>query len=213
MIQLKKATIPHALEARIAERTQRYIGLIEAGQQVPESLSSAYKDPEIKKFLIDETAQKCVYCESKITHVYYGDVEHIIPKSVSPQLRFDYGNLTFACSVCNNKKGAYNDPANRLLNPYVDELNLHIRAVGPMVLRNPGSDRGLITQKRLDLNRMSLVERRTERLESISSLLDQVARSTNPAVKLVLVEQVRQECEADKEFSLVVRAFVASHAL
>lgn len=208
MIQLTKIAIPQALENLIKQRTQRYLHLVAAGEVVPDSLASSYSTPEIKMLLKTETSHKCAYCESKITHVYFGDVEHIIPKSVSPELRYSYANLTFACAVCNNKKGAYNDLLNQLLNPFTDQLDQHIRAVGPMVIRKPQSDRGLITQKLLDLNRLSLIERRTERLESISSLLDQIERTNNNAVKMVLEEQIRQECANDKEFSFVVREFV-----
>ena len=30
---------------------------------------------------IDETHGKCAYCESKIKHIDYGDIEHILPKN------------------------------------------------------------------------------------------------------------------------------------
>ncbi|WP_159605004.1 HNH endonuclease [Hydrogenophaga sp. PBL-H3] len=162
----------------------------------------------MKALLRAETSDKCAYCESKVPHVDYGDVEHILPKSVKPELRYDYSNLTYACGICNNKKGEYYDAAMPLLDPYRDQPDEHLIAMGPMVFRSPASDRGLLTQKRLDLNRPSLVEQRAERLEAIATLMDQIARTTNDAIKQVLVEQVERECESDKEYAFVVRSYV-----
>ena len=59
-----------------------------------------YSRPEIKAELIAETKGKCAYCESKITHIYPGDIEHIIPKSIFPRLTFTWANLTLGCYWC-----------------------------------------------------------------------------------------------------------------
>jgi len=182
--------------------------LVAMGQAIPDSLATSYRDRDIKLLLQKETADKCAYCESKITHVDYGDVEHIIPKVKRPDLRFDYSNLTYACSVCNTKKGDYHDDAAPLLNPYIDAPEEHLLAVGPMLMRLPTSDKGLVTQKRLDLNRAPLIERRTERLESIGTLMDQVARANSTAVRQVLLDQIGQESADDKEYAFIVQGFV-----
>lgn len=210
MIKLNKLALSNAISEKIQARIERYSALLDAGESIPESLASAYKDPEIKELLRCETADKCAYCESKVPHIDYGDVEHLLPKSVFPALRYNYENLTYACGVCNTKKGNFFSADTPLLNPYEDFPEEHLMPAGPMVLRSPTSDRGLITQKRLDLNRSELVERRHERLEAIASIVDQVARTKNPTIRTVLLDQLAQECEADKEYCFVVRAYVAS---
>jgi len=210
MIKLTKLNLPPDLEVRIAERTQRYQDLVASGEPVPDSLAYAYKSAEVKALLRTETADKCAYCESKIPHVDYGDVEHLLPKSIFPQLRYTYGNLTYACGVCNTKKGDFYSPETPLLNPYEDNPSEHLIPIGPMVMRSPTSDRGLLTEKKLALNRSELVERRMERLEAVATLLDQIARTANPIIRSVLVEQVEKECRDDQEYALVVRAFVAN---
>jgi len=210
MIRLNKLELPDDVAEKINERSVRYANLLAAGEPIPEALASAYKAPEVKELLRRETADKCAYCESKVPHIDYGDVEHILPKSSFPELRFSYGNLTYACGVCNTKKGNFFDQETPLLNPYEDFPEDHLMPVGPMVLRVPASDRGLITEKKLDLNRSELVERRQERLEATATLVDQIARTRNPAIRDVLRQQVEKECAADKEYSLVVRAYVAS---
>lgn len=208
MIKLQKSVPSQDMAAKIAERTTNFLQLSGQGAPIPDTLASSYKDADVKALLRAETADKCAYCESKIPHVDYGDVEHILPKAIHPELRYAYSNLTYACGVCNTKKGQYFDVNTPLVNPYLDDPEEHLVAAGPMVVRRPTSDRGLVTEKRLALNRMALIERRTERLEAVATLLDQIARTENIAIRLVLTEQIRQECGDDKEYSFVVRSYV-----
>lgn len=57
---------------------------------------------------------KCCFCESKVSHIAHGDVEHFRPKTAyfiddDPTLiypgyywlAYDYSNLFFACQICN----------------------------------------------------------------------------------------------------------------
>lgn len=210
MIRLHKNPLPDHVAKKISDRTDRYLKLLKDGAAVPDTLESAYRDSEIKELLRAETADKCAYCESKVTHVDYGDVEHIIPKSVRPDLRFAYENLTFACGICNTKKSDYHSDTCPLLNPFVDDPNEHLIAVGPMVLRMANSDRGMVTEKRLDLNRAKLLERRKERIEGIAALIDQVARTQSDEIRSVLLEQIKDECSDEREFAFVIRSYVAT---
>jgi len=210
MIRLYKKAVPEEVATAIADRAARYAETRASGRPIPEALASAYKAPEVKRLLREETADKCAYCESKILHIDYGDVEHIKPKDVFHELRYSYDNLTLACGVCNTRKGNYYNEEQPLLNPYVDVPDEHLLAVGPMVLRVPGSDRGLVTQKRLDLNRPALVERRSERLEAIATMADQLARTKLPAIREVLLDAIRQECDDENEYAFVARGYVSS---
>lgn len=210
MIKLRKRSIPAELAKKIEKRTETYLRLVSEGLLVPDSLASAYRAPAVKTLLKAETSDKCAYCESKVPHVDYGDVEHIIPKSVRPALRFSYENLTYTCSVCNTKKSDYHDTECPLLNPFVDEPSEHFMAAGPMVLRLPHSDRGLVTERRLGLNRSKLIERRKERIEGVAALIDQIARTSNPIIREVLRAEVEEECKTEREYAFVVRAYVAA---
>lgn len=72
---------------------------------------SAYKDNDVRETLIEMFHSKCAYCESKITAIYNGDIEHFRPKgeiqNVTPSkpgyfwLASDWENLLFACPFCN----------------------------------------------------------------------------------------------------------------
>ena len=54
-----------------------------------------------KSQLMAEAHDKCAYCESKITVVAYGDVDHFRPKSVYWWLAYCYDNYLYSCQKCN----------------------------------------------------------------------------------------------------------------
>lgn len=72
---------------------------------------SIYKDSDVRKKLIEMFHGKCAYCESKITAMYSGDIEHFRPKGeirdTKPSkpgyfwLASEWDNLLFACPFCN----------------------------------------------------------------------------------------------------------------
>jgi 5-methylcytosine-specific restriction endonuclease McrA len=117
MIRLRRHHLPIELQVLARERTESLLECLRQRQEPPDSLKSAYRDTRVKAILRAETYDKCAYCESKIAHIYFGDVEHIIPKSVRPDLTFEHANLAFVCAMCNNNKGAFYDPSLPLLNP------------------------------------------------------------------------------------------------
>jgi uncharacterized protein (TIGR02646 family) len=80
--------------------------------------SNVYGSPEIKLRLLQSQDGKCAYCESRVSHIDYGDVEHFRPKAgynqehnyPSPQYRdayfwlaYDWSNLYLACGICNQQ--------------------------------------------------------------------------------------------------------------
>jgi len=72
---------------------------------------SIYSDNTVRELLIRMFNSKCAYCESKITAIYNGDIEHFRPKGeikeVNPTrpgyfwLASEWENLLFACPFCN----------------------------------------------------------------------------------------------------------------
>ena len=173
-------------------------------------LRTRYSDPEIKSSLIKETHAKCAYCESKFLHIAYGDVEHVIPKSVRPDLSFEWTNLTLACDRCNTNKGAYTGEHDRILDPYATEPSSHMNIFGPLIFAKPGDGDGKITVMELDLNRTPLVERRTERLKRLSELVEIMATTTDHDLHETLRRDIeRNELTDDKEYAAFGRKFYA----
>lgn len=109
--------------------------------------------------------------------VSYGDIEHILPKSIFPELVVDWANLTLVCSRCNNEKGAKYEEEVKFVNPYVDRIEDHLLYLGSIA--HPVSDRGLYTVRELDLNSPSRVEARDRELNSLESLFRRIEESSS----------------------------------
>jgi uncharacterized protein (TIGR02646 family) len=75
-----------------------------------------YGHESVKSALIQAQHRKCSFCESKVTHVAYGDVEHFRPKSGYRQhseeslqrpgyywLAYEWTNLFLCCPLCNRR--------------------------------------------------------------------------------------------------------------
>jgi uncharacterized protein (TIGR02646 family) len=58
---------------------------------------------ESKTQLLDESNNKCAYCETPTAVVAYGDVEHFRPKSVYWWLAYSYENYLPSCAICNQR--------------------------------------------------------------------------------------------------------------
>jgi uncharacterized protein (TIGR02646 family) len=149
---------------------------------------------------------KCAYCESKIRHVSYGDIEHIVPKSIDPSRTYEWVNLTIACDICNTGKGDHED----LVDPYVeDPEEAHFRFMGPMVTIVPGSEPGKLTLTLLKLNRPELMEKRKERVEDLGRRLEEIVATRDEATRRVLIRAlVENESAAEAEFAACVRSYI-----
>ncbi|QDQ28825.1 HNH endonuclease [Chitinimonas arctica] len=207
MIKLSRNRLSDDVVKKLEQSREKYIELAARKLPIPDALATAYNRVEIKECLINESAGKCMYCEGKMLHVDYGDIEHIVPKNLGPEFRYSYENLGLSCRVCNGRKGGFHDATSPLLNPYCDDPDEHFLAAGPMIVHKLGSDRGKITKVKLELNRKDLLEKRAERIENIQSLFEQFSKSKERAIRKVLFEQICLECGSGKEYAFVVRAY------
>lgn len=203
MIRLTKRALSPEMQNAINDNIKSYQELKAAGKEISKALLSAYNTKELKELLKEETSCKCAYCESKMLHVDYGDIEHITPKGDDPTLRYSYENLTLACGICNTKKSTHLD----ILNPYIVDPEEHLFAFGPLIFRKPHSDVGAITEKRLDLNRAPLVEKRKERIEALQTIADQIVRTNNASLRQLLLDEFEEQCSGKMEYSLAAKAY------
>ena len=94
-----------------------------------------YSQTDVKTTLVTMFHGKCAYCEAKITHIDYGDIEHFRPKDIYPLLAVEWDNLLLACRVCNGAefkgtKFPLDSSGNPLLiNPCIDEPDAHLEFV------------------------------------------------------------------------------------
>ena len=213
MIKIKKSPKPKILADNAVTWTQEYCSYLSTGQTPLDKVSTRYNDPSIKEALEKEIHGKCAYCESKIKHISYGDIEHILPKNkdARPDLYVEWSNLTLSCEQCNRSgKRTYFDEKLPLINPYTDVPSQHLQDIGPLIMSIPGDDRAFVTKNVLKLNRAALVERRTERIMAVDALLQSWAKEKNLTLKSVLASQLHDEYSEDKEFSSTVRSFLSS---
>ena len=209
MIRLNKAGKPAILVEKAAAWTKVLTDHQAAGTLPTDAEKSRYRHPEIKAVLITETVGKCAYCESKLRHITYGDVEHIIPKSTDVTKTFEWKNLTLACDVCNTNKGSHFGSHEDLVDPYVVNPEDHFNFAGANILSKPGSGAGLATESTLKLNRIELIERRSDRLRFLNRQLHLLVEVTDPNKRAVIRRDLEtHEVSADKEFAGMARAYI-----
>ncbi len=121
MIHIERAyPTPATLTSARAETARRELAQqVEADPSKLTIKSDIYAAPDVKQTLKDMQHGKCCFCESKITHIAYGDVEHFRPKKAVLQdgqlerpgyywLAYTWENLLFSCELCNRReKGAW----------------------------------------------------------------------------------------------------------
>ena len=211
MIRLTKAHKPGVLGNQADAWTREYLELLEAGDEVPDSVRYRYRHPDVKEALRTETSDKCIYCESKISHVFPGETDHLAPVSERPDLYVRWENLGYVCKECNRAKGAYYSEAEPLINPFTDEPDEHVAFYGPLVLHRPNDALGLRTIGRLRLCRSSLIERRRESLENLQRMIDSWAQLPEGPTRELLREQIMERARDAHEYAATARAFL-SHA-
>lgn len=172
----------------------------------PNALQANYKAPVNKAALETACFQKCMYCESKVSHVYFGDVEHIKPKAQFPALEFVWDNLGYVCARCNNAKSNHWNTASPLIDPFTEDPPDHLAGVGAWVWHRNGSQRGEYTQRTLDLNRSDLIERRVDRIQQIRNLVDRVHRTQDAQLRVLILNDLESSLTDDSEYAMVSRA-------
>ena len=164
---------------------------------------------------------KCVYCESKITIVTYGAIEHFFPKSVYPELTFDWENLMLSCDRCNdaNHKGTkfpLDSQGNPLLiNPtdgtdpdiYLEFIWDDVSGLASIYGRD---QRGETVVNIFDLNgmrgRKELIEHRSQYIKRLFALL-QFAQSGNQGA----IDLLKEACNLDAEYSAFALVCIHPH--
>lgn len=209
----------------------------DAGDRTFEFNSHLYGHKTVKDALIRAQHGKCAFCESKVTHVAYGDVEHFRPKKGYRQqpgdplgrpgyywLAYEWSNLLFACQLCNqrHKRNLFplSDPTQRARTHHddIDEedpLFVHPAADAPEEhisfreeMAFPITTRGEATITSLELNRSDLSEVRRDRYALLKSLHD-LGLLDGPTSKRArgLLDEMQGR---DRAYAAMARAAVAT---
>lgn len=168
-----------------------------------------YRHGQIKATLKQETADKCVYCESRIGHNTPGDIEHKIPTSHDASLHFSWLNLTIACTECNRRKNSYYERDDGFLDPYVDVIDDFLDHDGPVVSPKVGQARAEVFVEVLELcsaNRLALVAQKISKLNELRHVLERYNATNEGPLKEVLKRRLAQMAEPSAEYSAMVRS-------
>ncbi|MCZ1266711.1 HNH endonuclease [Paenibacillus tundrae] len=205
MRSIAKSEIPNILALKETEWLKELMDYVNQDTEIPPKVGGRYRHAQIKQALLTESNNKCVYCESKIVHIDYGDVEHILPKSIHRELTFSWNNLTIGCSKCNTNKSDYYNPDLPLLNPYTDEPEKCITFIGAFPYPTDGNAQAEVTIMKLKLDRSELVEKRNEHIKNLTPLFKQFQRTTDDTLRKLLLDDILEYTKPDKEFSLLIK--------
>jgi len=179
----------------------------------PVALKTDYKHKDNKEALRASTSSKCMYCESFTDHTYFGDVEHIVPKDIKPELKFEWTNLGYVCAKCNNAKQNKYDESLPIIDPYVEDPDNYLIASDAFIYAKQGNDKGELTILDLDLNRKPLVGRRQDHLTRINRTLRAINASTNQTLKNNALKEILNEANSNKEYSFVTKQLLSVHGI
>lgn len=122
MIKINKGTSPayllsSTISTAINTVKSTYDGNPTFYQNNSLDITSLYNHKDVKDQLIKLQHGKCCFCEARIVHISYGDVEHFRPKKGYQQdekdplhhpgyywLAFDWENLFLSCQLCNQRE-------------------------------------------------------------------------------------------------------------
>lgn len=83
-----------------------------------EKLLVHYRHQDIKGTLFQSSLQKCAFCETKPGESGNIEVEHFAPKSIYPDLAFEWNNFLPACRKCNGSKEDHDTVKEPIVNPF-----------------------------------------------------------------------------------------------
>jgi len=171
-----------------------------------------YRHPQVKDALVKMFYGKCAYCESKITVVTYGAIEHFRPKNTHVDLTFEWTNLLLSCDECNNHrhkglKFPLDGNGNPLLIDPTDGItdpNQHLEFVWDPVAGLASvlgrDERGNAVENVFDLNgihgRKELITHRSKYIKRLFAVLHFAQAGDLQAINLL-----KEACQPSEEYS------------
>lgn len=116
MIFIQRTKEPEILANKGKTERDALCTAYEQGKRKFDFKSGIYAHETVKTALSTMQHDKCCFCESKLAHIGYGDVEHYRPKGGYKQnesealqplgyywLAYDWNNLLLSCTLCNQQ--------------------------------------------------------------------------------------------------------------
>ncbi len=206
MRKISKLNEPELLKEKKEEWKQK---VVEEGSDY---YKTKYREKAIKEVLLKETSNKCVYCESKIGHNTPGDIEHKIPVSLKEEGRFEWTNLTIACTECNRRKNNYYDQEKPFIDPYYHDVENILIHYGPFVMHKPGEEIAEISIRILELSdsekRKELFAYKVGKLKDVYNLMDKIQKVSEVPLQKLLIDELKEMSNVDKEYSAMIKTII-----
>jgi uncharacterized protein (TIGR02646 family) len=186
------------------------------------NIQNKYRHDQVKNVLVNIFHGKCAYCESKITVVTYGAIEHFFPKSAYIDLTFEWSNLLLSCDVCNDvghkgTKFPLDSNGNPLLLDPTDgktDPNTHLEFTWDTVAKLASvygrDERGKTVEDIFDFNcmhgRKGLIGHRSQYVKKLFALLRFAQQGDLEAVDLL-----KQSCCPSSEYSAFALIHIRPH--
>jgi uncharacterized protein (TIGR02646 family) len=242
MIRVNKPhDAPGILNTKGKAKRRAHVAAYNRGERKWEFDAKIYGHKTVKEALIKAQHDKCFLCESKITHISHGDVEHFRPKAAYRQsasdalhtgyywLAYEWSNLFLACQLCNQvfKKNLFplSNPTARAtshkkplskekslyLDPSVDDPERYVSFRREVPFPINANPRGKATIMDLGLTRPKLNEKRFERYKLLQSLYD-LALMKPPTPESVRAQALLDKAVLDStEYASMTRAAVRAN--
>jgi uncharacterized protein (TIGR02646 family) len=222
MILIVRTPQPKALQKNADQwllKLQGIAGNANSTKQQIENAQNKYRHNQVKDALVEMFHGKCAYCESKITVVTYGAIEHFRPKSIHVDLTFAWENLLLSCDICNstNHKGTKFPLDSQgyplLINPTdpTTEPSNHLEfswdAVAGIASVYGRDQRGTTVENIFDLNgtrgRTELINHRSKYVKRLLALLRLAKSGDQEAIALL-----REASEPSAEYSAFALIYI-----
>jgi len=218
MIWVERGAVPPILQEN-AERWHAELRTLRQQKATKTQISKIqqrYRHKQVKTALVQAFHGRCAYCESQITVVGYGAIEHFFPKSKYPDRTFVWDNLLLACDICNSRKGdtfpLAADGTPLLVNPCAEDPAAHLQFDWNPITRLAsiyGRDRrGEAVVALFDLNgtagRTDLMARRSGYIQKLVALKKLAA--SHPEAQ-ALLQEARDRTRPDSEYQAFAHCF------
>lgn len=166
LVKNEKAWVKEINESLLNEKKATTKEQKKTAKKKLDNAKNKYQHKDIKKQLKLMFHGRCAYCESKISHIGYGHIEHYRPKEKFPLLAVKWNNLLLSCELCNSVENKGNKfPTSKLIDPCKDDPAQHFvfdydkntELANVLGVTN----RGQSTELTLNLNRYDLLQHRS----------------------------------------------------
>ena len=152
-----------------------YGGYSKIPEAEKKSLLAHYKHKDIQEALFESSHHKCAFCECKPGESSNIEVEHFEPKSLYPELAFDWNNLLPSWRKCNEAKLDFDTRVSPIINPAVEDPETLLTYFFLRVTPLPGSGEEAKAQNTIDvcnLNCERLYDARSTLMKTMMEYID-----------------------------------------